>query len=236
MRYFFKKTIVLSLAAALAAGLLAGCTNETAASSAPSETPTAAPSEAPVSTISKADIETKLEADKAYIQSAVWAPDDSAVVFTRKGTNGANVCIWKVDHEKELVVCKAEPTPSEYLWSPDSKRFLIETSHLTQGTITASIIEAKTLKVLGDGVTTTAASKPVWSPDSKYLALSTEDDSTQTIKLDIYALASKTSATIVTATGARGPYIVEYWNEETIGYTEMTASGERAEQTVKVGS
>ncbi len=140
-----------------------------------------------------------------------------------------------MDHEKELVVRKADTAPSEYLWSPDGKYFLIEINHSAQGTITASIIETKALKALGDDATTVAASKPVWSPDSKYLALSTEDDSTQTITLDIYALASKTSATIATATGAKGPYIVEYWKDETIGYTEMTASGERAEQTVKVG-
>lgn len=240
MRHFFKEMIVLSLATVLAAGLLAGCSIQTAASPSPAEAPTAAapasPPETPVSTVSKTDIEKKLEADKANIQSAVWAPDDSAVVFTRKGTSGANVCIWKVDHEKELVVRKAETTPSEYLWSPDSKYFLIEISHSTQGTITAALIEAKTLKALGDNVTTVAVSKPVWSPDGKYLALSIEDDSTQTINLDIYTLASKTSATIVTATSTGGPYIVEYWKEETIGYTEMTASGARAEQTVKVGS
>ena len=234
-----KNIILLSLIAALAAGLLAGCTEKQAAPATPTETqaaaPTASASASPEVTVTKADIEKKLEQDKTGIQSAVWSPDASAVVFTRRDSSGSSVCIWKVNHEKELAVRKAETTPKTYLWSPDSKYFLIEISHTSQSTITGSIVEAKTLKSIGDDVTTVAASAPVWSPDSKYLALSAMDDSTNTIRLDIYALLSQTTATAVTATGARGPYIVEYWKDETIGYTEMTASGERAEQTVKIG-
>lgn len=235
-----KNIILLSLIAALAAGLLSGCTEKQAAPATHTETQAAATAASaaasPEITVTKADIEKKLEQDKASIQNAVWAPDASAVVFTRRDSSGSSVCIWKVNHEKELVVCKAETTPKTYLWSPDSRYFLIEISHTSQSTITSSVIEAKTLKSIGgDDVTTVAVSAPVWSPDSKYLALSTMDDSTDTIRLDIYALLSQTTATAVTATGARGPYIVEYWKGETIGYTEMTASGERAEQTVKIG-
>lgn len=31
-----------------------------------------------------------------------------------------------------------------------------------------------------------------------------------------------------------GSFIVEYWKGETVGYTTLTASGERAEQTVNI--
>lgn len=238
MPEFRKNVILLSLTAAFAAGLLAGCAEKRADPPSPAESRTEAPAAAasPEAAVTKADIERKLEKDPAGIQNAVWAPDASAVVFTRKGGDASNVCIWKVNHKRELVVCAEETTPRAYLWSPDSKYFLIEIGRASQRTIVSSIIEAKTLKSVGDNVTSVDVSAPIWSPDSKYLALSTMDESTETIRLDIYARLSRTTVAAVTGTGARGPYIVEYWKNGAIGYTEVTARGERAEQTVKIGA
>ena len=231
-----------ALAALLAAGLLAGCGAKTAVSPSPSAAPTQAsepaspsPSASPAVQLTRAQIEKQLEPDRANLLDVTWAPDDSAVLYLRSGASGANLCIWKTDQEKELVVRKAETPFDGFLWSPDAKYFLIETGHTSPATISAAIIETKTLKQLGNDVTTVDVSAPVWSPDSKYLALSTADESTGRIDLSLYALASKSTVSIVSAEKATGPYIVEYWKDDTIGYTTLTSSGERAEQTVAVG-
>ncbi len=242
-RSFYKKTVPAALAALLAAGLLTGCTGKQAASPSPSTAPAAqtsaevspSPSVSPAVKVSKADIEKQLKADKANLLDVTWSPDNSAVVYLRTGTSGANICIWKVDHEKELVVRKARATLNGFLWSPDSSCFLIEIGHADSSTTTSSIVEAKTLKQLGDDVTTANVSAPVLSPDGKYLALSTIDEGSGKADLSVYALASKNTVSVVSETGAKGAYVVEYWKGETIGYTTLTASGERAEQTVLVG-
>ena len=243
MRFSFRNTVTVTLAAALAAAALAGCSNRQTASPSPSAAPPAqtagsapvSPSASPAVKLTKEQIEAKLEAGRANLLDVTWAPDESAVIYLRSGSSGANICIWKTDQEKEQVVCEAEATLDGLLWSPDSRYFLIETGHMGPATITSAIIETITLKQLGEDVTTVNVSAPVWSPDSKYLALSTEDESTGKIDLNIYALASKSSVSVVSAENAKGPYIVEYWKNGTIGYTALTASGERAEQTVAIG-
>ena len=241
MRNSTNKTIAAALAALLAVGTLAGCGTKQAASPSssaatapPSETVSAAPSTSPAVKLTKDQIAKQLEADRANLLDVTWSPDNSAVIYMRNGSSGANICIWKTDQEKEQVVCKAETTLDGLLWSPDSKYFLVETGHASPATITSAIIEAKTFKQLAE-VTTVSVSAPVWSPDSRFLALSTLDESSGKIDLSIYALASKNAVSIVSAENATGPYVIEYWKDETIGYTTLTSSGERAEQTVAVG-
>lgn len=243
MKNYRRRTISAALAAMLAAGILSGCGAKQAASPSPSASPTAqvtasaspSPTASPAVSLTRAQIEKRLEPDRANLLDVTWAPDNSAVLYLRSSSGGANLCIWKTDQEKEQVVRKAETPFDGFLWSPDSQYFLIETGHTSPAVISSAIIETKTLKQYGNDVTTVDVSAPVWSPDSRYLALSTMDESSGKIDLSIFAMASKTTVSVVSAENATGPYIVEYWKGDTIGYTTLTSSGERAEQTVAVG-
>lgn len=243
MRLFFKNTLPVTLAAALLAAALAGCSDKQAVSPSPSAAPavqesenvSASPSATPAVKHTKAEMETQLEADRANLLDVTWSPDNAAVVYLRTVSSGAKIFIWKTSQEKEQAVCDAKTVFGGFLWSPDSRYFLIKTGHTSPNVMTSSVIETKTLKKIGEDLTTADAAAPVWSPDSKYLALSTMDEGTGKISLDIYALAAKSSVSIVSAENAKEPYILEYWKDGVIGYTASTSSGERAEQTVAVG-
>ncbi len=240
-----KRALAAALSAALAAALLTGCGNKKAAEtqapvSAPSETQSVSPSPsasaAPQTT--KAEIEAKLETDRANLLDVTWAPDNSAVVYLRSGGSGATICLWRVGKLNEQTVRKVEGTLDGLVWSPDAACFLIVSGHTGSADSTSSIIDVKTLKQLGGDVASAGVSAPVWSPDGKYLALSVDtktDDGKTTASLAVYALASQSSVTVATQEGAQGSFIVEYWKGETVGYTTLTASGERAEQTVNIG-
>jgi len=241
-----KNTFAAVLAAALATSLLAGCGDtKTEASPSPAAPPAGAEepaspsaSASPEVQTTKAQIEAKLAEDRANLLGVTWADDDSAVAYLRSGADGANICVWRVGELNEKTVRKVSGAFNGLRWSPDGAYFLIITGRSGSTTTTSSIISAETLKQLGDDVESASVSPPVWSPDSKYLALPTEiqtEDGKTTVKLDIYALASKQSVTVATQENAQGPFIVEYWKDETIGYTTLTASGERAEQTVQIG-
>ena len=133
-----------------------------------------------------------------------------------------------------MLVSVANPTTDGFCWSPNSKYFLINVGHMGPGTITSTLIDAETLEAESSEITSVSISPPVWSADSRFLALSTyADDGTA----DIYAfaVASKTSVSLLKSNNPFGPYVVESWGaDNVVKYTEMTSSGARIEKTIEL--
>lgn len=231
---------VFGTATALSLSLLSGCTFKS--NTAPSPEASVSPSPAEVSaspsaspSVTKEDISSAL---KAYGDNAIdisWSPDDSAVVFIKLEGEASNIYLWKTDEEDAKLVSAAEPTTDGLLWAPNSKYFLVNVGHMGPGTITSTLINAESLEVVTEDITTVSISPPVWSADSRFLALSADADD-GTIEITAFAVASKTSASLVKSNNTYGPYVVESWGEENvIKYTEMTSTGTRVEKTIEIG-
>ena len=103
------------------------------------------------------------------------------------------------------------------------------------GTITSTLIDAESLEVVSSEISSVSVSPPVWSSDSRFLALSTWADYSF-IEISAFAVASKTTASLVKSSNSYGPYVVESWGpDNVIKYTEMTNSSEREEKTIEIG-
>ncbi len=235
------KLFVLGTAAALTLSVLAGCSfkNNTEASpeaSAPEVTASSSPvSASPTSTVTKKDIESELA---LYGQNAIdiaWSPDNSAVVFIKLEAEASNIYLWKVGADSASFISAAEPTTDGFSWSPNSRYFLINVGHMGPGTITSTLIDAQSLELISSSISSVSISPPVWSPDSRFLALSSWDDY-KTTEISSFAVASKTSVSLIKAANSFGPYVVEAWGKDNvIKYTEMTNSSDRAEKTIELG-
>ena len=235
------KSFVLITIAALSLSLFSGCAGKSEAEVSPeasaaevSVSPeTAAPS--PTTAITKDDIDIALA---GYGDSAIditWSPDNSAVAFIRLEGEASNIYVWKVNEENAAQIMSADPTTDGFSWSPNSKYFLINVGHMGPGTITSTLIDAESLEAVSAEISTVSISPPVWSSDSRFLALSTWADYSS-IEISAFAVASKTTASLVKSNNTYGPYVVESWGtDNVIKYTEMTNPSDRVEKTIEIG-
>ncbi|MEA4894012.1 MAG: hypothetical protein VB064_01990 [Oscillospiraceae bacterium] len=237
-----KSALLTGTSAALIMSVFAGCSllNPSAISPSPSEIPSSAgesssPSPSPATTLTKNDIQKALDSQGEKVIDVTWAPDDSMVVFIQEDDEAGSVYVWKTNTADAQLVSSAEGTTDGFLWSPDSKHFLINVGHMGPGTITSTLVDAESLSVLSDDIATVSVSPPVWSPDSRFIALSADDLSTNDIKILVYAVASGTSVSVLSSNNKYGPYVVESWINDTLTYTEITASGERAQSSLLFG-
>lgn len=230
------KLFILIAATVLSLGLISGCTSKNEAVTSPevSGDPKVAVS-SPTPSLTKEDIDSALA---GYGDSAIditWSPDNSAVVFIRPEGEASNVYVWKVNEKSAVLLSAAEPTTDGFSWSPNSKYFLINVGHMGPGTITSTLIDAESLEVVSSEISSVSVSPPVWSSDSRFLALSTWADYSS-IEISAFAVASKTTASLVKSSNSYGPYVGESWGpDNVIKYTEMTNSSEREEKTIKIG-
>ena len=228
-------------AAALMIGVFAGCSQIASPTPSPSAspTPTATPSESvtPPSTspgLSKDDIQKVLDAGGDKIIDVRWSPDNTMVAYIKSDDSTGNVFVWKVDTEEPQLVAPAEGTTDGFSWAPDSKHFLIEVGHMGPGTVTATLVDSDTLKILDDSIVTVNTSPPIWSPDGQALALSIDDESSGTIQILRYDLSTQKKLSLLESTNTKGPYVVEKWLDKVITYTEMSSTGERVEHTLQI--
>ena len=240
-----KTLSVLGISAALAVGILSGCSvfggsavspSPSAAETPAAVSPTAAVSPSPTVSVTKDEVSKTLTSygDKAY--DITWSPDNTAVVFIKQDEQQSNIYVWKLIQAEAQTLYKAEDTTSGFSWSPNSKYFLVNVGHMGPGTITSTLIDADSLKTLSTDISTVSVSPPVWSADSRFLALSSDDEATNAIEIKIYTVAAGTSISAVKSVNKFGPYIVTSWGEDNnIKYTEATSASERADKTIGVG-
>lgn len=235
------KLPVLITAAVLSLGLFSGCTvkNETDVSPEASTTEasvspvTATPNSTP--SVTKDEIDSALAGYGDNVIDITWSPDSSAVAFIKSEGEASKVYLWKVNEEGASEIMGADPTTDGFSWSPNSKYFLINVGHMGPGTITSTLIDAESLEVVSAEISTVSVSPPVWSSDSRFLVLSTWVDYSS-VEILAFAVASKTTASLVKSNNTYGPYIVESWgNDNIIKYTEMTNASDRVEKTVAIG-
>lgn len=238
-----KKSIsicVFGTATVLSLSLLAGCSFGGKAEA----SPTAAALSTAVSPIPAAhstapdltpnDINNVLKTYGDNATDITWSPDDSAVAFIKLEGQASNVYVWRTDEESAKLVMVADPTTDGFLWSPNSKYFLINVGHMGSGTITSTLIDAETLETSSVGITSVSISPPVWSADSRFLVLSSYADD-GTAEIFAFAVASKTSVSLLKSNNPYGPYVVEVWGEDNIiKYTETTSTDDRVENTIEL--
>ncbi|NCB74489.1 MAG: hypothetical protein EOM51_07085 [Clostridia bacterium] len=228
-------------AAALTLSFLVGCSFKTNTAASPdvsapetAVSPSTVPA-SPVPSVNKKDIEDALALYGESVIDITWAPDNSAVVFIKLTGDTSNIYLWKVGTDAEKSLMAAEPTTDGFLWSPNSKYFLVNVGHMGPGTITSTLFNAESMELISSDISTASISPPVWSPDSRFLALSSWADY-KTAELLTFAVASKTTVSLVKSSNSFGPYVVETWGEDNIiKYTEMTSSSDRAEKTIELG-
>ena len=234
-----KKTLFTAAAAALILGVFAGCSLFGKTEPSPEVSPSPSPSESAVPTatpsVTKEDIQKSLDGAGDSVIDISWSPDGEAVAFIRDESGSGSVFLWKVGSADAELVSAADPTTDGLSWAPDSRHFFVNVGHMGPGTITSTLVDAETLEIMATDITTASMSPPVWSPDGRFFALSTDDESTGDIAILIYAVASKTSVSVLQSNNKYGPYVVEKWENDTVTYTEISSTGERAELTLQFG-
>ena len=231
---------VFGTATALAFSLLTGCTFKSNTTPSPDVSISPSPAEVSASpsatpSVNKDDIASTLKGFGDNAIDIAWSPDGSAVAFIKLEGDASNIYLWKIGEADAKLVSAAEPTTDGFSWSPSSKYFLVNVGHMGPGTITSTLIDAESLEVVTADITTVSISPPVWSADSRFLALSTGADD-GSIEITAFAVASKTSVSLVKSNNTYGPYVVESWGEDNIiKYTEMTSTGTRADKTIEIG-
>lgn len=238
-----KKSIsicILGTTAALSLSLLAGCSfghkTEASPTAAVPNTEVSPRPAAPSATasVTKDDINSTLKTYGDNATGITWSPDDSAVAFIRSEDQASNVYVWETGVESAKLVSPADPTTDGFWWSPNSKYFLINVGHMGPGTITSTLIDKETLDVVSAVITSVSVSPPVWSADSRFLALSSYAND-GTADISAFAVASKTSVSLLKSNNPYGPYVVESWGEDNIiKYTEMTSTGDQVEKTIEL--
>ena len=231
---------VFVTAVALSLSLLAGCSFGSKTEALPTaEVPSTAvsPSPAAPSTTPSMSKDEIINTLKTYGDNAIditLSPDDSAVAFIKSEEQASNVYVWKTGEENAKLVSVADPTTDGFWWSPNSKYFLINVGHMGPGTITSTLIDTETLEMVSSEISSVSVSPPVWSADSRFLALSTyADDGTANIYS--FAVASKTSVSLLKSNSPFGPYVVESWGaDNVVKYTEMTSTGARTEKIIEL--
>jgi len=240
----FGRILPLCAAAALLLATFAGCGFGSVAKLYTSSSPTpgtAAEATAPPSpettVMTQSDIQSALKAAGDKVIAPTWAPDSSAVAFVRANDSDTGyVCLWPTTAPKETQLYKATGTEDGFLWSPDSQYVLVLVGHMGPGTVTSTIVDAKSLSTVGSVLTSVNLSPPVWSPDGRFIALSTYDESTGAAAIVVYTVGSGTTITPVKGTNSYGPYVVASWDAtNTITYTEPQKSGERTKKTIGFG-
>ena len=236
----FKLSVIITVVA-LSLSLFSGCAGKNDPAASPeaavpesSVSPeTAVPS--PTPNITKSDIDSALASYGDNAIDIAWSPDNSTVAFVKLEGKSSNVCLWKVGEENAKILSSAEPTMDGFCWSPNSEYFLINVGHMGPGTITSTLFEAETLEIVSSELSTVSLSPPVWSPDSRFLALSTWADY-NTAEILAFAIASKTTASLIKMSNTYGSYVIESWtSDNVIKYTEMTNSSTRVENTIELG-
>ena len=239
MNLITKRALFAATAAALITGVFAGCSLFGKTEPSPEVSLSPSPSESAVPTptpsITKDDIQKSLDGAGDSVIDVAWSPDGAAVVFIRDENGSGSIFVWKVGSADAELVSAADPTTDGFSWAPDSRHFLINVGHMGPGTITSTLIDAGTLEVLAEDITTVSISPPVWSSDGRFFALSTDDESTGDIAVLIYAVASRTSVSVLQSNNKYGPYVVEKWENDTVSYTEISSTGERAGLTLQFG-
>ena len=241
MNSIIKRVLFAAAAGALILAVFAGCSlsgkTETSpeVSLSPSPSESAAPTPSPTPSVTKDDIQKALDGAGDSVIDVTWSPDDTMVAFIKDENGAGNIYVWKVGSAEAALVSAAEGTTDGFSWSPDSKHFLINVGHMGPGTITSSLIAAETLKVLATDITTVSLSPPVWSSDGRFIALSTDDEASGNIEIRIYAVTSRTSVSVLQSNNKYGPYVVEKWDNDTVTYSEISSTGERAELTLQFG-
>ncbi len=157
------------------------------------------------------------------------------VAYIKEDPKTGYVYVWKVNNTDAQLISKAEGTTDGFLWAPDSKHFLINVGHMGPATITSTLVDPESLSVLVTDITTVSISPPVWSPDGRFIALSTGDQSTNNIAILVYAVASKTSVSVLSSNNKYGPYVVESWINDAVTYTEISSTGERVQRSLLFG-
>ena len=235
------KLSVIIIAAALNLSLLSGCSGKSDPLASPeasapelSVSPeTIAPS--PTSNLTKAEIESAIAGYGDNAIDIAWSPNNLVVAYIKLEGAASNVCVWKVGEESANVIFAAEPTTDGFSWSPNSEYFLINVGHMGPGTITSTLVNAETLEIVSTELSTVSLSPPVWSPDSRFLALSTWADYS-TAEITAFAVASKTTASLIKTSNTYGPYVIESWGlDNIIKYTEMINASTCVEKTIEIG-
>ncbi len=240
-----KSSLLAGVSVLLMLSMLAGCSLLKTPAVSPSPSPSAVvspaaesptPTPTPTPSVSKADIQKYLDSQgENSIIDIKWSPDDSMAVYIKNDDETGKVYVWKVNTAEAQFVAKAEGTTDGFMWAPDSKHFLIEVGHMGPGTVTSDLVDSESLSILAADITTVNVSPPVWSPDGRFLALSTLDESTNDIAIQIYAVASNTSVSVLESNNKYGPYVVESWINDTVTYTTVSSTGERTESSLLFG-
>ena len=234
-----KRALFAAAAAALILCVFAGCSlfGKTEASPEPSAplSPLESAAPTPTPSVTKQDIQKSLDGAGDSVIDIAWSPDETTAAFIKDENGSGNIYIWRVGSAEAELVSAAENTTDGFSWAPNSKHFLINVGHMGPGTITSTLVDAGTLEVLAADITTVSISPPVWSPDGRFIALSTDDDASGNIAILIYAVASRSSVSVLQSNSTFGPYVVEKWENDTVTYTEISSTGERAELTLQFG-
>lgn len=237
-----KNALLAVASAAMITSLFAGCsllgtpTPSPSASATPSPAvESATPTPAPTPDVTKADIQKSLDAQGDNVIDVKWSPDESMVAYIENDAETGKVYVWKVNTADAQLVSKAEGTTDGFLWAPDSKHFLIVVGHMGPGTVTSTLVDSETLSIQATDITSVNVSPPIWSPDGRFIALSTDDERTNDIAIQIYAVASKTSVSVLKSNNKYGPYVVESWVNDTVTYTEVSSTGERTQSSLAFG-
>ena len=237
-----RKVLIWGTTAVIILSLFAGCSVTGKPQSPPdnSQAPTdqgsvETPSPTVTVQVTKEDIQKSIDALGSSAYDITWSPDNTLVAFIKEDNGTGNIYVWKTGQQSAKLISVAENTTDGFLWAPDSRHFLINVGHMGPGTITSTLVDSESLEIVASEITSVSISPPVWSPDGKYLALSRDNQNEGIIEIYIYAIASNTQVSVQKSSNTFGPYCISYWKDATIGYTEMTSSGERVEKIIEVG-
>jgi len=171
---------------------------------------------------------------KAEVFRITWSPDKQFVLYLQQGKADKNgkdeVYLWQTGQENARFVRDVLPATQGFVWSPDSKYFLIgETSG--EG-LNSSIYDRDTLTAVA--YTLKSKTIPVWSPDSKMLAYGNEVPGYEGRwgTLEVNVLGREKSQIIWKARDY--VYQPESWDiEGNIIYTEINPQGQESKKSTK---
>ena len=182
---------------------------------------------------SKLVIDEKLAANKELFD-ITWSPDDTKAIYIQPGTSKENgldeAYLWQVGKENPELIREVTPTTYSFIWSPDSRYFLIR-EKLGEGSIN-SIVNAGTLTEESHKIKSISA--PAWSSDSQSLAYGYEhhDYGESWGSLEVYTIGAKTQEYIWKAKNYL--YKIDSWDEQgNINYTEINDKGEESKKSTK---
>lgn len=181
---------------------------------------------------SKDAIQDKLNSSKG-VSKITWSPDNKKVVYLQESADGNNgsdkIYIWRVDKEQAEAAQDVSLEVFGFVWSPDSKYFLI--SEKQGEKYENTIVKAEDLVQEKYKISSTGL--PVWSPESLSLAFSNDAEfyGEKWGYLEVYTIGKDESEYIWKSHNTQ--YKVETWDKDgNIGYIEVF-EGKESKKTVK---